>query len=119
MKFFHKNIYFPQISFQFEGIWKIEHTVHSARAELNDEDRIYLPPTIELNDWEVIEIGLEKDRLEQFLIRKPYSYNQLFDLNLVVMPQNNNILTLKTCWLNRNTDQHVTLIKEKYTQCKN
>lgn len=106
---FHRDIGFPSIFRRPVGRYRIVLSLH-ARARAREKN-IVVPSTINLNDFDIIEIEIVKSRLVKMVIRG--EYDDYDDICMAVSPENGRLF-VRTVWLNHWNDTHRTLDRSKY-----
>ena len=106
---YHTEIGFPSIFRAPVGNFALTLSRHARdRAR---EKSFTIPRSVEMNDFEIIEIEIIKNRLTKMVIRG--EYDNYDDICIVVIPQRNGFF-VKTAWLNAWDDKHNTLDHTKY-----
>jgi hypothetical protein len=117
MVLYHKDIGFPSdVNIPTKGKFTLNYGNHARVESYRDRyGTIDLPPTISLEDCDIIEIGVSENRLlSKLLVRRPHTPD--FDICIVFHPDNGFV---RTVWLNSVTDTHSTLDATKYAEPDN
>lgn len=114
-KLYHRDIGFPTVVESLFGKrFTFRFTHHAKWACLNDHYGVITPPAaVVVEKGQVIEADTDGAAVYKIVIRIPHTTD--FDLCMAVMPNLNGDSLVKTCWLNRVSDQHRTLDKSKYS----
>lgn len=111
MDLYHVDIRLPEGMKRFTGRAPLAWSRHADRARRDDRyGEIPKYRTITFDNLDVIEIGMEGDKLVKVLFRGHFS--ETLDLCIVVMP--GLPWLVKTVWLNEKNDTHKTLDRSKY-----
>lgn len=100
--------------------FRLDYTRHAKHAAISDRygPLTKAPLSLTINPGEVFEAQVESGRVVKFAVRLTAGFSAAspdVDLVLVLMPTGGLFLTVKTLWLNKRTDKHVTLDRNKYT----
>lgn len=110
---YHTDLGFPDSLELREGYYiEPKYSAHALKAAKEDRYGIInLPKTIEFSKKAIIEVET-KDNVEadKIVVRIPYSGED--DLCLVILLDSK---VVKTVWLNKRSDKHNTLDKNKYS----
>lgn len=88
------------------------YTAHARNAARNDHvGSVRLPRTIHLDTYTVIEAEYRDGEVTKLLLRGYHCQDN--DLVLALIPQTGQV---KTVWLNRRSDAHSTLRRDRYVQ---
>ncbi len=111
---YHSEVYFPEkLKAAIPQSVTLAYSGHALRACLNDRyGYINGPRWIDTTKGHVFEAEVINGKLVKFCIRM--SYDALHDISIVVAHDTQYVV--KTLWLNRKTDKHRTLDKNKYAQ---
>jgi hypothetical protein len=112
MDVYHRDIGFPPEFVKPTGRVPIFYGAHARNAAQNDRyGRIRLQYSINLNNFDVIEVAFNSGDVVKYLFRG--GYDKDYDLCIVLMPSARKWFC-KTVWLNSKTDRHNTLDVTKY-----
>ena len=111
---YHRDIGFPAVvDTLFGKTLTFRFTHHARRACLNDRYGVIVPPQkVTIEKGQVVEADTDGAAIYKIVIRFPYNDN--FDLCMALLPNFNGDSLVKTCWMNRVSDRHITLDKSKY-----
>lgn len=113
MALYHFQIGFPKGFNSNVGKVRAQYTRHAYEAALTDRyGRIVLPRMVDTQDAQCVEVELDGGRVSKLVYRIAYSKN--YDLVLVCIPVQGHFL-VKTVWLNKRRDQHLTLDASRYS----
>lgn len=112
MELYHRDLGLPT------GFVRPQHTVtvdygsHARMEAMTDRyGDFYLPPKVNLSEFEVIEVGMENGKVAKILFRG--ELDDVRDICIVLIPRRP-AWFCKTVWVNVRTDTHRTLDKSKY-----
>jgi hypothetical protein len=116
---YHSRIGFPKsvklpcglISFKFTN-----HSIVAMQSDQYSSEKLIVNPYLNVSYSEIIEIVLYKNEIIKFACRT--DYNSTYDITLVIAVKPFQVYNLCTCWLNKKSDHHSTLRKERYDICK-
>lgn len=107
---FHRQIGFPTALSLPEGRTKINPSDHSKnRSENHKHGEFDIPDEVFVHEKDIVEVKTANKELYRYLIRT--SYNETFDLCIVLEPAQNEVVT---AWRNKVSDTHDTLDKSQY-----
>lgn len=111
---YHKDVFLPRrlVKQLPKNVRKLNYSSHAKNEVKSDRyGQVNVPSEIIFQDWEVIEIE-SKDGIisDKVVLRKKYDDR---DLCIVVLVKCN---TVKTVWINLNSDKHSTLDISRYVQ---
>jgi len=121
-KLYHKDVGFPHhirktitLAKTYNWRFKPVYTPYVLKRAATDirgrrKGGIILPEELNINSCTVIEVGVAKDgKIAKMVLRTEYDHED--DLIIVILTR---CLTVKTVYLNRRSDDHVTLDRSKY-----
>lgn len=110
-KLYHSDIGFPKGIKMPSGTRTLKYTRHALSAAQSDRygniDK--LPNKINMSVYKPFEVKVDDGKVTKVGYR--VTYNDNFDLILIINPLNNKVITL---WLNSKRDKHSTLQKGRY-----
>ena len=118
MALYHSDIYMPQyvINKIPKGTIQLKHTRHSTVSASTDRyGQIILADFLNLDsdNAELIEAEYEDGKLMKFVVRCDY----VRDVDVIyVLTPTSGPFVVRTMWLNKKTDKHATLDKNKYSR---
>lgn len=114
-KLFHTELGFPSNFTPPKGVRPLEYSRHAEKAALDDRyGYITLPPQINLDNFELIELGVvDGNKVSKMLYRGSLDGER--DICIVVIPKpKGQKWFVKTVWINERNDSHRTLNRNKY-----
>lgn len=112
---YHAQVYFPDKlkAALPKGMLNLVYGQHAKQSCLNDRyGTITPPPAIDLSNGQVFEAEVTDGKLVKFAVRM--SYDATRDISIVVACSRDYFV--KTLWLNKKSDKHRTLDKNKYAK---
>lgn len=115
MPLFHVQVYMPASLTFPKGEFALKPTEHAMRAAQNDRyGQITIPKTLHTSQYRIIEVETgPNNNVMKIVYKGRYDSNR--DLVIVAIPQTNNLMIVKTVWINMKNDRHSTLDKSKYS----
>lgn len=111
---FHRDLGFPAVvETLFGKKLTFRFTRHSLRSCLTDSYGTFIPPKeVTVAPGQIVEADTDGATIYKIVLRIPH--DEKFDLCIALMPNIGGESLVKTCWLNRVSDRHITLDKSKY-----
>jgi hypothetical protein len=101
-----KSVKFPEVNVKDVYV-QLNYTNHA--IEKSEIRNIDLPKSVNLANWEIIEVTVLRNEITKIVVRKPY--NHTHDLAIVIILED---LIVPTVWLNHKNDTHKTLNLNNY-----
>lgn len=112
-RLYHHRIGFPANFTAPNREIRVQYGPHPRYAAFNRWGIPRLPDTLDLSQFQVIEIAMTGNKLDKIVVRS--EYNRWDDIIFVLMPLGDGYWRCKTVWLNAKNDNHRKLDRSKYS----